>query len=228
LSREFYDRTALWWGTSRVDARDRLRAANIDRLGGGDVLDLGTGYGGSAAAAADLGHDVLAVDLSPVRVAIARQHCSHPRPGRLVVLVADLDTFAPERRFDIVTYWSGFGVGPPAGHRRLLARIRDWLADGGVALIDVFDPGWWRRRSGQVRQEQGRGQQITYDEGTGRLVDERWVLANPAERVREEIRCYSVPEFAALAFRAGLAVHDARPSLGSPDPPSHLVMMGRR
>lgn len=200
-------------------------------LGGGDVLELGAGSGGTAAAVADLGHDVLALELSPPRLALARRHCRTARPGRLVVLAADFHDFAPERRFDVVTYWSGFGVGPDDLLLALLTRIAGWLTDDGVLLVDVFDPAWWRRRHGQVREvvaRTGHGQRIEYDERAGRLVDVRWRLDRPDQPVREEIRCYDRPEFTALAGRAGLTVRDWRPSLGSPDPPSQLATLGRR
>lgn len=231
LSRDFYDRTAPWLLASQITERDRLRARHVHTIGGGDTLDLGAGSGGTAAAMADLGHDVLALELSPARLAVARRHCRRARPGRLVVLAADFHDFVPERRFDVVTYWSGFGLGSDELQLMLLSRIAGWLTDDGSLLIDVFDPAWWRRRSGEVRTHSveghrvAHGQRIWFDEGCGRLTDERWRLDRPDRPVREEIRCYDRLEFEALARRGGLALHGWRPSLGSPDPPSNLATL---
>ncbi|WP_422772319.1 class I SAM-dependent methyltransferase [Plantactinospora sp. WMMC1484] len=222
-----------------------MRAWHVHGLGGGNVLELGAGSGGTAAATADLGHDVLALELSPARLALARGHCRTARPGRLVVLAADFHDFAPERLFNVVTYWSGFGLGPDELQLLLLSRIAQWLADDGLLLVDVFDPAWWRLRSGQVREQPGpgdrtgpkekigpghrigHGQRIGFDERNRRLTDERWRLDRPDRPVREEIRCYDKPEFETLARCAGLTVRDWRPSLGSPDPPSNLATLGR-
>jgi hypothetical protein len=145
-----------------------------------------------------------------------------------VVLAGDFHACTFERRFDIVTYWSGFGLGPQSEHGPLLAQIRDWLVDGGVALIDVFEPDWWRRRSGEVQVEHGVGQRIEYDETTGCLIDVWWSVARPVERVEEKIRCYSTAEFSALLESAGLAMVETRPSLGSADPPSYLAISRRQ
>jgi hypothetical protein len=145
-----------------------------------------------------------------------------------VVLRADFLSLDVERRFDVATCWSGFGVGPDAEHLALLRRLPGWLAERGVAFIDVFDPSGWRARRGFTRVERGFGHRLDYDDATGRLTDEWWRDSRPDQRVRNEIRCYERAEFAALAATADLRATAVSPSIGAPAgaaPPSYLYIL---
>src|SRR5438046_208747 len=131
---DFYDRTALWWGTSGITDRDRARALLVNESAGRScrVLELGAGFGGAAAATADLGHRVIAVERSAQRAALARRHEWKSRSGELEIIEADFDSVVLEGPFDVVAYWSGFGVGNDASQASLLTRVRGWLAPAGI------------------------------------------------------------------------------------------------
>lgn len=203
---DFYDRTAAWWGRPRISALDRERARQLHALAGGPhrVLEIGAGFGGTAAATADLGHSVLAIERSPVRVALARQHLTAARRPRLRFLEADFLTVQLSVQCDVVAYWRGFGVGDEPKHAVLLERIRAWLRPGGVAVLDVFDPAWWRIHAGQTKVVEGFGQRLGFDGAASRLLVTCWPEQRPDLATTESIRCYSSREAVAVAARAGL------------------------
>ena len=156
----FYTRKSERHGPSGILPHHEERAATINRLCGAEpkrVLELGAGAGGSAAATADLGHTVVAIELSPLRAAYAQDLANEPRAGSLTVIHGDFYTTEFDHPFNVVTYWNGFGVGTDADQRRLLTRIRTWLAPGGVALVDVFSPWRWAREAGQSHHDEETG-----------------------------------------------------------------------
>jgi hypothetical protein len=72
----FYTKRSEWMGPTGIFASHRARAASIERYSGAGKkrsLELGAGAGGTAAAMADLGHSVIAVELSPLRASFARE-----------------------------------------------------------------------------------------------------------------------------------------------------------
>src|SRR5437016_2777968 len=74
-ARNFYSTRSEWFGPTGIFPEHRARALDIARLcgrGSKRVLELGAGAGGTAAAMADLGYTVVAIEFSPVRAAFAR------------------------------------------------------------------------------------------------------------------------------------------------------------
>src|SRR5512137_2748216 len=81
----FYDRTAAWWGPNTATAVYQERVRAVERLAGPPprrVLDLGAGPGGTSAALADAGYDVVAVELSE-RAAFAEELAVVKRAGTM-------------------------------------------------------------------------------------------------------------------------------------------------
>ena len=74
---EFYTLQSRRFGPSGVLDHHRERADRLNLLAGGRkpirVLELGAGAGGTAAATAEIGHEVTAIELSPLRVEYARE-----------------------------------------------------------------------------------------------------------------------------------------------------------
>ncbi|MCC7022145.1 MAG: methyltransferase domain-containing protein, partial [Thermomicrobiales bacterium] len=143
---EFYTRQFAWLRDERsgeISTSDRERAERVARAAGpppARVLELGAGSGETAAATADLGYEVIAVELTPVIAAAARRMAEQPRSGTLEVIEGDFHEIELPGAFDIVAYWDGFGVDDDAGQRALLRRIHDWLLPGSQALIEVYTP----------------------------------------------------------------------------------------
>ena len=218
--RDFYDQTGIWWGSDfELSEEDLFRAAAIERLcgpGSKRVLELGCGAGHSAAATAACGHSVTALDLSPRRISQAKALLKATRQGSLEFLEADFYTVELPGKFDVVTYWDGFGITTDADHRRLLHRIaREWLAPGGSALIDVASPLWVMRRAGTVDRLaplQGvpgsveMDRRYHFDPLHCRWIDEWQPVAAPENALSQTIRCYTPADFLLLLEGTGLTL----------------------
>lgn len=208
----FYGFRSLRMGPSGVMENHRERAASIDRLCGPGkkrVLDLGAGAGGTAAAIADLGHDVVAIELEPVRAGFARDLAAEPRPGRMTVLQESYFDVALDGQFDVVGHWDSFGMGSDADQRRLLRLVaREWLAPGGRLLLDVFNPFWWAARHGEVDQHEwcGMTERHEYDPVAMRFIDTWWIDGDEASAQAQIVRCYSPADFTLLLEGTGLAI----------------------
>jgi magnesium-protoporphyrin O-methyltransferase len=103
----YFDRTAVQaWARMTSDAplgsiratvragRDRMRATLLswlpEDLSGRRLLDAGCGTGALALEAARRGAEVIAVDLSPTLISLARERCRDAGPGRLDFVVGDM------------------------------------------------------------------------------------------------------------------------------------------
>lgn len=112
------------------------------RAGVGDgqtILDLGCGWGALAVWVAERYADVrvTAVSNSPEQVRFVRDRCArHGVGGRVRVVRSDVAEFRPDERYDRVLSVEMFEH--LRNYRRLLARIRSWLAPGGRLFVHVF------------------------------------------------------------------------------------------
>jgi SAM-dependent methyltransferase len=209
--KDFYSRTGTWWGRaeSQGTERDQRRVALLhEHAGAGPlrVLELGAGYGTTAAATAAAGHDVTAVEISD-RVEFAAA-------GTFTLVHDDFYRVRLAGRFDVVTYWNGFGVGSDDDQRVLLRRIAgEWLRPGGVALIDIFNPFVWARWNGEEehrlpRPEEGYEYELfertTFDPVTCTAYDTWWEAGHPDDRITQALRCYSPADLKLLLDGTGL------------------------
>ena len=142
-ARNFYTQAGIWLGEDPQAAGTHEERANIiERLcgpGARRVLELGAGAGRTAAALADRGHSVVAVELNPTDAGCASEFLKTQRQGAVTFLEADFYTVELAGSFDVVTCWQVFGIGSDADQRRLLRRIsQEWLAPGGSVLLDVY------------------------------------------------------------------------------------------
>ena len=103
---------------------------------GARILDAGCGPGRVGGRLADLGHDVVGVDLDPVLIAAAE--ADHPGP---MWLVDDLSTFdlaanGIETNFDVVVSAGNvMGFLDPTTRRQVLQRLGSVLADDGRLVV---------------------------------------------------------------------------------------------
>ncbi len=223
-AKQFYTTRSEWFGPTGIFPEHQARALDLERWCGSSpkrVLDLGAGAGGTAAAIADRGHTVVAVEFSPVRATFARS-LARTRPNSMTVVEADFYTVDLEGRFDVVCYWDGFGVGSDIDQRRLLQRVaRDWLNETGAMVLDVFSPPFWTARAGHVerttevrrlvndkvrtvRLEIPIMARYDFDHVMCRYLSEWWPSRQRREVIRESIRCYSPVDFLLLAEGTGL------------------------
>lgn len=213
--KDFYSRTGTWWGPAeaRITDRDHHRVAQIATHAGPGphrLLELGAGYGTTAVAAARAGHHVTAVEISD-RV---RYTADLAGDTPLTVVNDDFHQVRLDGPFDVVGYFDGFGVGTDDDQARLLTRIaRDWLAPGGVALIDIYNPFVW---ASWHNDEEHRTpapadgyayelhERVTYDPVTNTATDTWWEPAHPGRAISQHLRCYTPADLRLLLRGTGL------------------------
>jgi SAM-dependent methyltransferase len=218
--KDFYTQAGIWWGPdpqelgvheTRVKTVERLCGPGLKR-----ILELGAGPGATAAAMADAGHSVVAIELSPTRAQYARDLAKIPRLGSLTVLEADFYNVELNRRFDIICCWETFGIGRDGDQRRLLERMaHDWLDPQGCVLMDVYNPtkpireAGTERRLSPLKGVPGSVEMInrcTFDALQCRWIDEWQPVAEPDKTLAQSIRCYTPVDFKLLLEGSGLSV----------------------
>lgn len=114
-----------------ADLAGEARLLDVLVAPGSTVLDAGCGPGRLGAELHERGHDVTGVDVDPVLVAAARQ--DHPGP---TWLEGDLATLDLGRTFDAIVVAGNVMVFlAPGSERRVLARLRAHLDDGGRLVL---------------------------------------------------------------------------------------------
>jgi SAM-dependent methyltransferase len=175
------------------------------------VLELGAGAGQVAAALADLGYDVVAIELVPQVTARAQELAAVPRAGTMTVLQGNFYEIELEETFDIVCYWDGFGIGRDADQRALLRRVRKWLSPGGQALIEVYTPWYWAQAAGRTMSLGKATRRYDFDGRACRMLDTWWSVGDPAGTVTQSLRCYAPADLELLLEGTGLQVSAITP-----------------
>jgi len=125
---------ALSYGRDR--AWKRRLVARAAPLGGKALLDLATGTGDIAFLAADAGARVVALDITPRMIELARAKATADR--RVAFLVADMTELPmPSASFDVVT--TGYGLRNVPDVATALDEIRRVLKPGGAVLSLDFN-----------------------------------------------------------------------------------------
>lgn len=175
------------------------------------VLELGAGGGQMAVATAELGFAVDAIELTPALAEHARELASTVGMSLVNIIEGDFYVAALDRRYGAVTYWDGFGVGADSDQERLLRRIRDWLADDGRALIDVYTPWYWSRVAGHEMTFEDARRRYDFDAETSTMIDTWWRDGARQEGVSQRLRCYAPDELTPLLAGAGLSLETLVP-----------------
>ena len=186
------------------------RVAAIEQLAGPGkkrVLELGAGGGQSAAATADAGHDVTAIEIVHSFVEHARQLATKKWQGTMTVIEGDFYTVEVSGTFDVVCYWDGFGVGSDADQKRLLTRIASWFTQDGCALIDINTPWYWAiQANGQEMHTDQWTRRYGFDAAECRMLDSWWPANDETQAVTQSLRCYSPADLKLLLEETGLSL----------------------
>ncbi|MEL6182721.1 MAG: methyltransferase domain-containing protein [Myxococcota bacterium] len=177
------------------------------------VLELGCGGGQMAAAIADLGHQVTAIDLNEE----ALQHACSLASSRPNMAVVGGDFYQIElqtQAFDVVCYFDGFGIGTDADQRRLLQRITTWLSPHGVSLIDIYTPWYWSRVAGQQMTFDDIKRCYDFDPQACTMLDRWWHTDAPHEAITQVLRCYTPADLKLLLEGTGLRLTQITPGGG--------------
>ncbi|MGG2936111.1 class I SAM-dependent methyltransferase [Bacillus pacificus] len=166
------------------------------------MLELGAGNGGFARAMSKLRVKMTTVELVPELVMFAKEHSTND----IEIHCADFYKINFEEKFDVVSYLDGFGVGTDDEQLILLKRIKNWMKDDGCALIDIYQPLYWKKVSGQEMLLSSAMRKYEYDSINERMLDHWWHPNNPNDIVTQSLRCYTVDEISNLCAEAGLSI----------------------
>ncbi|MFD0744019.1 class I SAM-dependent methyltransferase [Phytohabitans flavus] len=103
------------------------------------VLDIGCGNGRNLLPFVDKRCVLYAIDADPGAVRETRQRFSDLPPARLRVSVADVRSFLPDRRFDLVICHGVLHFLAKRDRERAYGRIASWVAPGGLVSIVAFN-----------------------------------------------------------------------------------------
>ena len=193
--------------TDDIGASQWRRADALARLAGPGphtVLELGAGGGYTAAALAERGHAVTAVEWIAEAASSIRLWTDTVRSGSLRAIEGDFYELPLEERFDVVCYFDGFGIGNDGDQRRLLRRIAGWLEPDGCALIDVMTPWYWAAQAGREDEYDGIRGRFEFDGDGCALRYHQWPPDREDEAVMQVIRCYSPADLRLLLEGTGL------------------------
>lgn len=169
------------------------------------ILELGAGNGALARGLSTLNKDITTVELVPEMVEFAKQFDT-PHVTSVCGSFYDIDI---KNTFDTILYMDGFGVGSDKEQLILLNRIYTWLNDDGMALIDIYQPNYWKKVQGQKMIPHPDLNIISvygYDESFSRMTDIWWEDGNPKGTHTQSLACYSVDEIYDLCEKAKLKI----------------------
>jgi cyclopropane-fatty-acyl-phospholipid synthase len=162
LGRRLKYSCGLWTdgATGLDDAEERMLAATVRRAAiedGMSVLDLGCGWGSFALWLAERAPAcrVLAVSNSKPQREFILGRCEQLGLRNLEVVTADVNAFAPDRRFDRVVSVEMFEH--VRNHPLLLSRISSWLEPDGRLFVHHFA----HREHAYPYEERGDGDWMT-------------------------------------------------------------------
>jgi len=140
-------------GEGRTLADTRL--VTVFELGqpwkGARVLDVGSGRGELAHACFRAGATVIGLDYSDAAVDIARSTFAADVGERLQFVCEDVLDYVPPRQFDRIVAADFVEHIDPATLERVLAKLRGWLAPGGLLVLHT-----WPNRITYERQQRER------------------------------------------------------------------------
>ncbi|HEX5733992.1 MAG TPA: class I SAM-dependent methyltransferase [Blastocatellia bacterium] len=129
-----YNRISSWWDDQQGQSKTGIhfvRKALTLSANKGNALDVGCGSGGRILSALlDAGFQVTGIDVSEAMLEFARKR--HPDSG---FIHADICEWEPHERYDVIIAWDSIFHVPYFEQRRVIVKLCDALASGGVILF---------------------------------------------------------------------------------------------
>lgn len=167
------------------------------------MLDIGAGIGSIARTLDSRGIAMTTLELVPDLVDAARRRS----PKSIDIHEGDFYTYEFSKQFNVVGYFDGFGIGSDEDQLKLLQRMKSWVKDDGLLLIDIYHPHYWRTiASGQKMKIDDAERVYSFDEVNCRMIDSWWNKENPEEIFTQSLRCYTVDEISSMCEKAGLTI----------------------
>ncbi len=188
---------------------------------GGQLLDIGCGYGRHAIELAQRGLDVTGLDLSlPLLLRAADE--AQKRSMSVNFVHADMREMAFEKQFDgIYSMLTSFGYFDEETNLRVAEGIARALKPGGRFLLDIVNRDyvvsdlpsrvWWEGNGCVVLEE------VDFNFHTSRILTHRSIVFEDGRQIEQEIsvRAYSLHEIGRLLRQAGFRVVDISGSLAT-------------
>jgi MPBQ/MSBQ methyltransferase len=116
---------------------------------GGNVLDVGAGFGSFVVLARERGFDAMGVEISPFEVSFARKRLSRLRPAddplRIFLDGGIFNPLLDALRFDAITFWNV--LEHVENVRPMLRRAADLLCTGGAIYVVCPNYAAWRKEA---------------------------------------------------------------------------------
>ncbi len=184
---------------------------------GGNILELGAGFGQFAVAAAESGYNVTAIELASNAVQNMKELSNRHLDGDIEIIEGNFYEINLDKQFDVVCYWDGFGIGSDKDQRHLLNRINNWLKPEGVAFIDIYTPWYWTAVSGQKMDFGKIKRKYSFDAKECCMLDTWWLEGEEDKSVTQKLRCYSPVDMDLLLQGIGLKIASIEPGGGIKD-----------
>lgn len=214
----FYSKQNEWFGVylGPIETAHHRRASLIEDLGEltspAKILELGGGGGQTAAALANLGHEVSMIELLEESVERAEDLAQQMWKGSIHPILGDFYEYDFEPEFNLICYFDSFGIGEDADQRRLLRRIASWLKPGGCAIIEIGATWHWAGPANGFEMDLGGGMRAySFDALNCRLIDRWWLPENPEEVYHQSLRCYTPADLKLLLEGTGLKLQRIEP-----------------
>lgn len=153
---KFYDTYSKQQKSIGVNIRHRTIIKKMVKAGFSSesrVLEIGCGIGTLTSLLVKKAKHVLAVDISPESIEIARKKLS--TASNLSLLVSDMSDFDKDERFDFIVLPDVLEHIPVEQHERLFSHIQKHLKPGGRVCIHIPDPyalEWMRSNKPELLQ----------------------------------------------------------------------------
>jgi SAM-dependent methyltransferase len=188
---------------------------------GGQVLDIGCGYGRHAIELVQRGLDVTGLDLSlPLLIRAADE--AQRRALSVNFVHADMREMAFEKQFDgAYSMLTSFGYFDEEANLRVAEGIAKALKPGGRLLLDLVNRDyivgdlpsrvWWEGNGCVVLEE------VDFNFHTSRILTHRSIVFEDGRQLEQEIsvRAFSLHEIGRLLRQAGFRVLDISGSLAT-------------
>ncbi|ETT85271.1 class I SAM-dependent methyltransferase [Viridibacillus sp. FSL R5-0477] len=216
---QFYDKQYEWMTQifdAKVDAYHQELVELVEKKGlkrNLNILELGSGNGEFAVAAAMHEHHVSTVEIIPHAISKMFELAEENNVTRRIKAhQGSFYTISLADKFDAICYWDGFGVGTDADQQLLLHNIDYWLKPDGTVFIDVYAPAYWAKTAGQFMElSQTVCRQYDFDIETNRMLDNWWLTDNSDEKRQQSLRCYEVADFEKMLVNTSLAIEEIIP-----------------
>lgn len=175
------------------------------------ALELGSGIGIDAMALAQKGVAVTALELDPTAHHQAVEN--QLKTGTNVEFKLDnFMEYSCTKKFDLVYYKDGFGVGEDSFQQKLLQRVTDWLEPNGRFYVDVYNPNFWQQAD-QVEMQLSDTirRRYAYNQVEHNFSD-TWYDEKSGEVVKQTLKCYDLATLEQLAKKANLKILAVYPS----------------